>query len=258
MKKIKFGFSLAELLIALAIVAVVATMGFSITKRGIERAYTLYWYTGFMGIYEAFSDAILNDYSLNNETNDSLETSDFIDHVVYILNAEIIDEPDIEGCRFDAPNGTIYRVKYEPNLEYTTEEPGATIYHKAVLIAMFPPQPREDKKGAFLCYLPDYNGGTLFPIDNVGGDSNIKLQDKIELLPTYIDDGSVGRVIKNDDNKYSYTPPTYDTYKRNYCKIYGEIVATQNDHDITYLSCQGIDERSSLGILRFADPRKAN
>lgn len=57
MKKLKKGFSLAELLIALGIVAVIATMGFTISKQGIENAYNQYFYTGYKGIYDAITAA---------------------------------------------------------------------------------------------------------------------------------------------------------------------------------------------------------
>ena len=39
MKKIKFGFTLAETLLALTIIAIIATLGLKISSRGIERAY---------------------------------------------------------------------------------------------------------------------------------------------------------------------------------------------------------------------------
>ncbi len=52
MRKIhKPAFSLAELLIAMGIIAVVATMGVSISKKGVERAYNQYFYTGYNGLY---------------------------------------------------------------------------------------------------------------------------------------------------------------------------------------------------------------
>ena len=53
----KKGFSLAELLIAMSIIAVIATMGFTISKQGVENAYNLYWYTGYKGIQDAISGA---------------------------------------------------------------------------------------------------------------------------------------------------------------------------------------------------------
>ena len=39
MKILKKGFSLAELLIALAIVSIIATLGFTIAKKNVEKAY---------------------------------------------------------------------------------------------------------------------------------------------------------------------------------------------------------------------------
>lgn len=39
MKRFKSGFSLAEVLLALAIVAIIATLGFTMSRKGIEHAY---------------------------------------------------------------------------------------------------------------------------------------------------------------------------------------------------------------------------
>ena len=58
MKKLtQKGFSLAEILIALAIISVISTLGFSIAKKGIEDAYQGYFYTGYNGLYTALSIA---------------------------------------------------------------------------------------------------------------------------------------------------------------------------------------------------------
>ena len=57
MKKMKNGFSLAEILVALGIVSVIATLGFSISKKGIARAYDAYVYNGLNSISAIMTDA---------------------------------------------------------------------------------------------------------------------------------------------------------------------------------------------------------
>ena len=56
MKNNKKGFSLAEVLIALTIAAIVAIFGFSIAKKGIAKAYDRYIYAGYYAISIALSD----------------------------------------------------------------------------------------------------------------------------------------------------------------------------------------------------------
>ena len=58
MKKfLEKGFSLSEILIALAIISVIATMGFSIAQKGIANAYQGYYYTGYLGMNTALNIA---------------------------------------------------------------------------------------------------------------------------------------------------------------------------------------------------------
>ena len=65
MKKFfKKGFSLAEILIALGIISIISTMGITIARKGIDRAYNLYVYSSYKGIQEAINIA-------NAEANDS-------------------------------------------------------------------------------------------------------------------------------------------------------------------------------------------
>ena len=61
-KKVKSGFSLAEVLIALAIISVIATMGFSIAKKGIANAYQGYYYAGYQGMDSAIKIAVKEIY----------------------------------------------------------------------------------------------------------------------------------------------------------------------------------------------------
>ena len=110
MKKLtQKGFSLAEILIALAIISVISTLGFSIAKKGIEDAYQGYFYTGYNGLYTALSIA-KEDYYTNPPNLDIKDLSpyykapEFVIHLKKILN--LTDTPGTNEAT--APNGVKY------------------------------------------------------------------------------------------------------------------------------------------------------
>lgn len=53
----KKGFSLAELLLCLVIIGVVSAMGMTIAKHSSDRAYNLFYYAGYINLYNAIADA---------------------------------------------------------------------------------------------------------------------------------------------------------------------------------------------------------
>lgn len=112
MKKLtQKGFSLAEILIALAIISVISTLGFSIAKKGIEDAYQGYFYTGYNGLYTALSIA-KEDYYTNPPNSDKnlssyVKAQHFVKHVKKILN--LTETPGTDEAT--APNGVKYTFK---------------------------------------------------------------------------------------------------------------------------------------------------
>ena len=114
-KKIKFGFSLAEVLVALAIISVIATMGFSIAKKGIADAYQGYYYSGYLGLDSALKIAKkeIYDDDYPNKPNTATELQkNFIEHLVKTLNLkEVDDEDSTDQCTtYIAPNSIKYTV----------------------------------------------------------------------------------------------------------------------------------------------------
>ena len=114
-KKIKFGFSLAEVLVALAIISVIATMGFSIAKKGIADAYQGYYYSGYLGLDSALKIAKKEIYDeiYPNKPNTATELQkNFIEHLVMTLNLkEVDDEDSTDQCTtYRAPNSIKYTV----------------------------------------------------------------------------------------------------------------------------------------------------
>ena len=56
-KNIKLGFSLAEVLISVGIISVIATLGLPIAQKNIDQAYNKYVYTGAEALSLALEDA---------------------------------------------------------------------------------------------------------------------------------------------------------------------------------------------------------
>ena len=71
MKKNKKGFSLAEILLTLGIIAVIATLGFTATKKSIDNAYNLYIYTGYKGLTDAIFNANYKGLKIADARTDS-------------------------------------------------------------------------------------------------------------------------------------------------------------------------------------------
>jgi prepilin-type N-terminal cleavage/methylation domain-containing protein len=67
MKRFKTGFSLAEVLLTLAIVSIIATIGFTMSRKGIEKAYNGYIYNGYNSLTIAIAEANGRGHAFNGE-----------------------------------------------------------------------------------------------------------------------------------------------------------------------------------------------
>ncbi|MBQ7126551.1 prepilin-type N-terminal cleavage/methylation domain-containing protein, partial [bacterium] len=95
--KKKFGFSLMELLLVMAIIAVILSIAFSVTKKGIENAYNRYFYTGYVGLYEALAETMIS-IQPNGDPQ-------FLDGVRSVLDGTL----DNATRTITAPNGIRYQ-----------------------------------------------------------------------------------------------------------------------------------------------------
>ncbi len=242
-KNLKKAFSLAELLIVMAIIAIITAMSFTIAKKGIKNAYNLFFYTGYNGLYEAIGDAIDYGYAPDSST---ITNCDFTEHIVKILSAEKTTSGN--SVQIAAPNGITYTMSYLTN--YVEEEESGPIYK---IIMKIPYQKTSDtsETKVTLFYLPNLNNGILIPAPKVTSDNNVDLQNRQDLLPFYIDDGNVGRAIETGVDQYSYTKPTYTSFKQAFCKINGTLTLEGE----TYVNCSGVAS-GSKGLLRVANPQK--
>ena len=101
------------------------------------------------------------------------------------------------------------------------------------------------------------NGGLLIPVASADA-NNINLQERNDLLPTYIDNGIVGRAVKTSSS-YKYDRPAYYSYREAYCRLNNNASLTINGE--TVISCAGLQTPTASevnsGFLKVANPRKA-
>ena len=290
MKKIKFGFSLAELLIALSIISIVSVLGITITKRSVENAYNAYYYAGYKGIYEALlssraeENIILSGNLDNNRT--AFETiANIFDEdtsATPITNNGILTNVVIQGTS----NGIIYDFSYRGLFSLNNPSTGNPENYHFYNIDMTIPSVQKSTTinntkynivGTTTRFLfaPEYRGGLLMPIDGAISrtDNNnrtttktINLQERPDLLTFFIDDNTVGRVIyrlvtnpdtAEEEYKPTFTPRTFESYKDAYCRLYGSsLILIANNVSTTVCSCE---PSSGLpgGTIAFENPRKA-
>lgn len=233
MKKDKKGFSLAEILLTLGIVAVIATLGFTATKRSIDNAYNLYIYTGYKGLTDAIFNA--NYKGLKIEDTNNGNSKKFLNEIASTLNTQRSD------TQIDAPNGVSYIFNFEP----ADTDPK---YHTITFIVpykKFVSNNNAHENLSFeLRYYYDFN--IILPtsgLDNNG--SGINIFTRKDLLPFYIDNGRVGRQIDG-----VYQPKEYISWQEAWCRVKDSIGL--NVHST---GCTGIAPEN--GFLRVENPRKA-
>ncbi len=244
-KLLKKGFSLAELLIVIAIIAIVTAMSFTIAKKGIQDAYNLFFYTGYNGIFSALGDAVDYGYHI---TGTGLDTCDFIKHVVKVLSGT--EESTADGSiKFKTPNGIKYTISYVGSYTYNSE---TADYYKIVMEVPHQKMSSSasEAKVTFY-YFTKLNNGMLIPDATSTVDNLINLQVRRDLLPFYIDNGTVGRVIEYEEGQYSYEKPAFYDFKTAYCKIYGSLTLNST----TFVDCTGIS-KNAKGIIRPISPKK--
>ena len=250
MKKIKCGFSLAEVLIAMAIISVIATMGFTITKNSIARAYDMYIYTGYKGISDAIADAEANDFGLK----DGSISSNFKTHIINLLDAKE------DGGYIKAPNGVWYKFGPYGSKKDTTVTPNKTYYY--YVMEMKTPTKKKivgnnitTKETTCFAYIPEKEYKILIPFEG-GGKCTPTIQTlnlRMDLLPFYIDDGFVGRYAPSSSGAMSYHPKTYYSASEATCRAHGSLTMPDGK---PLNSCSG-NSNTNKGTVRIENPRKA-
>lgn len=231
MKINKKGFSLAEVLIAVGIVSIIATMGFSIANKGIDRAYDLYVYSGYKGITDA----------INSATSSGLQigTQPFTTHIVDLFEGEL-SQPN--PVRFDTISGITYTIGYS-----TTRIVGTNTYDDYYIEMQVPARKTNADTGRdviCLYYTPQYSQLIPYNTDNycTSTGKGINLFERMDLLPFYLDDGRVGKIIDG-----VYRRKIYGSFKDKFC-------SSNPGHRIKDLDCTG--SSYAPGAMKLENPRK--
>lgn len=248
MKKFKRAFTLAELLLCIGIIGIVSAMGMVITKHTTDKAYQLYYYTGYINLYYAIADAKLQGAANATET---------MSNAMDLLT----DNRDISGdgvTTAECANGITYSYNI-PDVE-----------ESSVVITMSVPAAKTRTNNGLqevqLYY--SYDSDTLIPLAPVEGSAAPNLQTRRDLLPAYIDDGKVGRNnVANRDNGFRYEKPTYGSFKDAFCSLKGTGYQEIYGDDIVVISCAAgtytnirrrVGGVSVNGVLKIASPQKAH
>ena len=231
MKNFYRGFTIVELLLCIFIIGIITAMGMTITRRSAEKAYNLYYYTGYINLYNSIADA----------------RAKAIENIPEIMNhAGIL----LQNRNPMAPQG------------------GEADNLQALRIDMTVPQQRTRANNgeatvAFV-YINNDEGllVPLVPEQAAQANGVPNLQDRRDLLPVYIDNGVVGRVIPNGNNN-SYVRPEYFSYREAYCRLHNnQNLRVQGIDNVAnpVIDCAGIPADARLvnsGFLKVADPRYA-
>ena len=255
MRKFKSAFSLAELLLCVAIIGIVSAMGMTIAKHGADRAYDLFYYNGYISLYNAIADAIA---SAEEPSNQQIMT-----HVHDVLHSEEIESEDPEDvdvpAGWPAPGGAdsfIYAVNgikyYYPsvlNEGLNGVAAGAGVANAIPITMIVPQRKTRDNNGyavALFAYIDDASG-YLVPV-TVGNSTDIL--NRRDLLTVYIDDGRVGRTNAVRQNTFDYQHIVYTNYRSAFCTIRGSLGNLVN--------CNGVERVTPRdGTLKFANPQRA-
>ena len=261
MISLKKAFTLSELLLCIGIIGIVSAMGMTIAKQGTDRAYNLFYYSGYINLYNAIADAKAAGAGTSNvqimaHVRELLDTDNNAanieaNNVATIAgwlapgSANATEITTVNGIRYYYPNNITDGYNGIPNLN-------VNVATNAVPITMVIPQRKtRANNGYAVVYLAyvDTDNGYLIPMAAAG---TVNLQTRRDLLPAYVDDGVIGRNNVINRNNFDYQPIAYYSYRDAFCTI-------RNNSGIgNLISCNNAATAwPREGILKIADPRRA-
>lgn len=285
MKNIKRGFSLAEVLIAVTIAAIIATMGFTIAKKGIERAYNRYIYTGYYAIASVLDHTkygrgfIIRECVEDTNLGDT-DNCDFSKEVVEALSGRHVggNEATANILDFDTPNGINYRIMLKGTLNEATDEEQNPL--NTYLVRMRVPSAKtREANSRTICtvYIENFASADSSSFENIlipyNGDADCSanldentiiqgdIQDRMDLLAFYLDDNKRGKVVDGE-----YQQRVFRNAKEAMCLKYRDTNGNAPESISSYLNCTGVIdnlspsaedwERNQQNLLVITDPRR--
>lgn len=232
--KFRKAFSLAEILVVVAILSVIAIFGFKIAGDGIDRAYNDYIYTGYEGLNIAIKAAEEANKKPNNDNSFNAYIANLLGRAYNKASGAIITS---NGIRY------IYHGRTSDNIHYYEMQT--------------PKRANNNEKINHTClaYYPNGNYNQLLPLrdtkfNDVSSSSQktckttLDIQQRPDLLLFYFDDGIAGRTIGGN-----YHPILYYTVRDAVCSKYGTIAG---------YDCTGINKNNNLANipLKYAHPKR--
>lgn len=225
----KLGFTMVELLLCIAIIGVVSAMGMTITKKSTDRAYDLYFYNGYINLYNSIADIIAEGGAATD---------------INALNARLGTEETLPADNIIRTiNGVTYEIDASNNIKMTVPQKKT--------------RTNSGRATVLFGYIAE-GDGYLVPL--ISG-SDVDLQNRRDLLPAYVDNGIVGRVKPNASGNYTIDKQiAYYSYRQAYCSITGNSsinIGTEEEPNFI-LECPAIGGLTNQnGILKVANPSKA-
>lgn len=223
----KYAFSLMEVLLVMGIIAVIIAIGFSISKRGVEKAYNQYWYTGYSALSDATMDAVLRGKMDTSNPTASLGT--YSKYIAETLMRSKNYSCNSSKASFTAPNGISYII-----------EPKTGFYQ----ITMSIPQHKQKTVSRNqTIFIYNFAKAMIYPANiSAPTSTQLSLYNRVDLLPFYIK--------LNDANTGTVT--NFYGFKDAYCLVDTSISA--NIDDIAKISCSATP--SINGVIVPINPRK--
>ncbi len=234
MKNIQRGFTLAEIILSVGIIGIVSAMGLMVSKYSTEKAYNLFYYSGYISLYNSLLEAEAQKEGQSN--------TDILAGVARYLDSNVKTLPS-------PINGNDKYIKTSNGIQFYFRSTGLDD-NSYIYLTMEVPQPKtrtnNGKASVVLMYTKVDDISYLIPVDTM---NDVKLQERRDLLPAYIDDGIVGRADANGQVRAI----AYYNYKQAYCAM------TSNKSIDSVISCTGVTGKPSAkeGVLKVRDPRKA-
>lgn len=240
--KKKFGFSLMELLLVMAIIAVILSIAFSVTKKGIENAYNRYFYTGYVGLYEALADVTIRGIDIND--------ANFLNEVSSVLDG------DLNIATITAPNGISY-IFNQPMFNAPVNGDVANLVNFRTITMSVPSVNRAGiQPSARFVFSSNFQGGMLIPLAPANV-AQMALQERPDLLPFYINTGIQGQVgVNNAGAGRIIADREILSYRDAHCRRYGTTTFGMNPAAITIVDCNGVAQANtvSTGFIQVANP----